>query len=224
MDGSHFSELLPSVEQILKRAGALERIAGVDVLAVSRLPVFQSHSWKRSIAEFLRWSGSTPDPWNSASVFDLLLCHGPAGARALFEAYRHDRLERAASFEEAEAQLEAVRTVVSMAAYWLHVIEWDLRDALRLSAEEFRNRRRGRWTDLGGAAPRESVSRDRAEPRLSDLSERFLREDTDPGVPVFPGEPAGPSLWKSAPEKPKTPRVSRGSGLVPGRNRHDVEG
>jgi hypothetical protein len=194
-------DFLPSVALLLKRAGALERVSGVDVLAVSRLPVFQSRTWRRAIAEFLRWSGSTPDPWGGASVFDLLLGHGPSGARALFEAYRHDRLERAGSFEEAEAQLEAVRTVVSMAAYWLHVIAWDLRDAPRLSAEEFRSRLGGR----GNGSP------DRTPQRRSDVVDRFMREDAPrpaerlsaPGVPVFPGESGMPSLWKSAPSPPE---------------------
>jgi hypothetical protein len=168
-------DFLPSIAHLLKRAGALDRIAGIDVQAVSRLPVFQSRAWRRAIAEFLRWSGSTPDPWGGASVFELLLCHGPSGARALFEGYRHDRLERAETFEEAEAQLEAVRTVVSMGAYWLHVIEWDLRDAPRLSAEEFRTRRRSRESNPGILSP--------------------AREDA-PGVPRFPTDGTTPSLWK----------------------------
>jgi hypothetical protein len=208
------SELLPSIVQILKRAGALERAPGVDVQGVSRLPVFQSRDWRRSIAEFLRWSGSTPDAWGSTSVFELMLCHGSAGARAIFEAYRHDRLERAGSFEEAQAQLEAVRTVVSMAAYWLHVISWDLRGAPRLSVEEFRVRRRVQPTGAGSVAGRESTPADRANPRLSDLFEKFLFEQSDsvakgrispPGVPIFPGEAAAPNLWKSAPENPEKP-------------------
>lgn len=207
-------DLLPSIAQTLKRAGALERVPGVDVQAVSRLPVFQSRNWKRSIVEFLRWSGSTPDTWGSSSIFELVLCHGPAGARALMEAYRHDRLERAASLEEAQAQLEAVRTVVSMAAHWLHVISWDLQGAPRLSAEEFLSCRRGRGTAGAGAAPGPG-SADASEPRLADLVEQFLREEGDPstrgrntassGIPVFPGEPASPNLWKSVPEKPENP-------------------
>lgn len=208
-------DLLPSIAQILKRAGALAREPGVDVQAVSRLPVFQSRNWKRSIAEFLRWSGSTPDAWGSSSVFELLLCHGSAGARALLEAYGLDRLERAASFEEAQAQLEAVRIVVSMAAHWLHVISWDLRDAPRLSAEEFGSRRRGRLAAESGAASGPSSAPDPMDPRLSELVEKFLREERDPsskrwtashpGVPVFPGETPSPNLWKSAPEKPEKP-------------------
>ncbi|MGH9366571.1 MAG: hypothetical protein ACRD3M_02715 [Thermoanaerobaculia bacterium] len=170
-------DFLPSIAHLLKRVGALERAKGIDLQAVSRLPVFQSRAWRRAIAEFLRWSGSTPDPWGGTSVFELLLCHGPSGARAIFEAYRHDRLERAATFEEAEAQLEAVRTVVSMAAYWLHLIVWDLRDAPRLSAEEFRNRRRSR-DGLAGREPLEGLRRESS------------------GAPLFPGDPTMPSLWK----------------------------
>jgi hypothetical protein len=170
------TEYLPSIAHLLKRAGALEEVSGIDVQAVSRLPVFQSRAWRRAIVEFLRWSGSTPEPWGGASVFDLMLCHGPGGARALFEGYRHDRLERAASFEEAEAQLEAVRTVVSMAAYWLHVIEWDLRDAPRLSSEEFKNRQRGRESNPGF---------------------REAGRESGTGVPRFPTDPTMPSLWKT---------------------------
>ncbi|HYB52344.1 MAG TPA: hypothetical protein VEG84_00620 [Thermoanaerobaculia bacterium] len=207
------SYLLPSIVQILKRASALERLPGVDVQAVARLPVFQSGNWKRAIGEFLRWSGTTPEPWGEASVFELMLCHGPSGARAIFEAYRHDRLERAPSFEEAETQLEAVRTIVSMATYWLSMISWDLRAAPRLSAEEFRTRRQaavpfaaGAWREPGPG---------RAEPRVSDLVQRFLfeqgeatsgRRTTPPGVPVFPGEAPEPNLWKEAPDGMEKPR------------------
>lgn len=212
--GEPGSDLLPSIAQILKRAGALEREPGIDVHAVSRLPVFQSRGWKRAIAEFLRWSGSTPDTWGSSSVFELLLCHGSAGARALLEAYRHDRLERASSFAEAQAQMEAVRAVVSMAAHWLHVISWDLQDAPRLSAEEFLSRQRARG--VVGAAPTPGPSSaDASDPRLAELVEQFLREESDPsskgrytgssGIPVFPGEPANPSLWKSTPDKAEKP-------------------
>jgi hypothetical protein len=199
-------DLLPSVAQILKRAGALEREPGVNVQSVARLPVFQGRSWKRAIGEFLRWSGSTPEPWGSNSVFELLLCHGSAGARALFEAYRHDRLERAETFAEAQSQLEAVRTVISMAAYWLHAVPWDLRDAPRLSAEEFQGRRR-----RNSNGPILPVSGMRTEPRLSDPVSRLLAADGDPrsgarpssGVPVYPGDSSVPSLWKNAPEKPE---------------------
>jgi len=47
-------DFLPSIAHLLKRAGALERVTGIDVQAVSRLPVFQSRNWRRAIAEFLR--------------------------------------------------------------------------------------------------------------------------------------------------------------------------
>jgi hypothetical protein len=206
------SELLPSVAQILKRAGALERDPAVDVQAVARLPVFQGRNWKRAIAEFLLWSGSTPEPWGSTSVFELVLCHGSDGARALFEAYRHDRLERAETFQEAQSQLEAVRTVVSMAAYWLHVISWDLRDAARLSAEEFQAFRRARKGGSVGAASRESFPGPRGEPRRADVMDKFLSDEIDarPGrvssaVPIYPGDVAIPSLWKNPPPRTETP-------------------
>lgn len=214
MGESDSSDLLPSVAQILKRAGALERDPGIDLQSVSRLPVFQSQGWKRAIGEFLLWSGSTPDTWGSTSVFDLLLCHGSAGARALFEAYRHDRLERTETFAEAQAQLEAVRTVVSMASYWLHVISWDLRDARRLSAEEYQDRRRAGRTQGPGGIPRDSDSGVRPQPRLSDPLQRFPGEEispssgsrmSSPGIPVYPNDSSAPNLWKSAAEKPEAP-------------------
>jgi hypothetical protein len=201
-------ELLPSVERLLKRAGALECILDVDVQAIWRLPVFQTHGWKRSIVEFLRWSGSTPDPGASSSVLRLVLGHGPAGARALFEAYRYDRLERAATFEEADAQLEAVRTIVNMAAHWVHAIDWDLRAAPRLSLEEFRNRRRGRL-DLVSSEP-DVAPGEQTDPRFSDLVEGLLRDPGDgstrhesrpSATPVYPAESSGSGLWK----RPKEP-------------------
>jgi hypothetical protein len=189
-------EYLPSIAQVLKRAGAPERIGSVDLQAVSKLPVFHGRAWNRAISEFLRWSGTTPEPWGLSSVFQLVLCHGRAGARALFEAYREDRLERAESFEEADTQLEAVRTIVSMASYWIHAIPWDLRDAPRLSVEEFRTRRRGiRITDAGvpeRTEPRHSVRRPVLEE--SEAGRRASRPSS--GVPVFPADPSLPNLWK----------------------------
>jgi len=195
------AEYLPSIAQILKRAGAMARVGGIDLQIVSRLPVFQSRAWKRAISEFLRWSGTTPDVWASSSVFGLVICHGPVGAREIFEAYRHDRLERAETFEEAETQLEAVRTIVSMAAYWVHVIPWDLRDAPRLSLEDFRTRRQSGSGSLGAdraaerPGPRISDSIDRLRPAEADgLTRRPTRTST--GVPVFPSDSAMPNLWK----------------------------
>ncbi len=191
-------EYLPSIAQVLKRAGALDRVGGVDLLVVSRLPVFHGRAWKRAISEFLRWSGTTPDLWGLSSVFQLVLCHGPSGARALFEAYRQDRLERSEDFEEADTQLEAVRTIVSMAAYWIHAISWDLRDAPRLSAEEFRIRRRGlRISDAGGTERSESRRSDSVRPTLLDESEAGRRASRPSlGAPVFPADPSLPNLWK----------------------------
>jgi hypothetical protein len=209
MNDSSSSELLPSIAQILREAGSLERVS-VDILAVSRLPVFQSTSWKNSIGEFLRWSGSTPDPWSASSVFDLLLCHGAGGARAIFEAYRRDRLERAASFEEAQTQLEAVRTVVSMAAYWQQAIPWDLREEPRLSPDEFRSRRLDTRAGVGDNAASDAAPRDRGEAGLRERADGPSNERTDAaaagrsaptGVPVFPQEPGEPTLWKPGTEK-----------------------
>ena len=195
------SELLPSVERLLARAGALEPAADVDPREICRLPVFQTAAWKRSIAEFLRWSGTTPDPLSSSSVFRLMLNYGPAGARALFEAYRHDRLERGRLFEEADAELEAVRTIVNMAAHWVHAIDWDLHAAPRLSAEEFRLRHRAGGNGFGtGDGP----GAERADPRFSDAVERLLRDGGDgagrgaprPAAPVYPPDLARTALWK----------------------------
>jgi hypothetical protein len=197
------AEYLPSIAQILKRAGALEVVEGIDLQAVSRLPVFHSRAWKRAISEFLRWSGTTPDVWGNSSVFRMILGHGPAGARALFGAYRHDRLERAENFEEADTQLEAVRTVVSMAAYWIHAISWDLRDVPRLTPEEFRSRSR---PGNGIPGPAEPIRRSRADARRTDTIDRFPLEEPEAAgrggarpsssVPVFPSEPSLPNLWK----------------------------
>jgi hypothetical protein len=205
MSPAETTEFLPSIAEILKRANALERVTGVDVQAVARLPVFAGRSWKRSIAEFLRWSGTTPDAWGTTSVFELLLCHGPEGARAIVAAYQEDRLERAETFAEAASELEAVRTVISMAAHWLQAIPWDLRGVPRLMAEEFRPRPR-----VAMSVPREGVA-GVPKPRGSEMVERFLREEVEPrrrtssSVPVFPTEPTAPNLWKNAPPKPRKP-------------------
>ena len=197
------SDLLPSVERLLARAGAREPVADVDANEICRLPAFRTDSWKRSIVEFLRWSGTTPDPKSGCSVFRLLLNHGPEGARALFEAYRRDRLERAATFEEADAQLEAVRTIVSMAAHWVHSIDWDLHAAPRLSLEEFQSLRRARPNGVPPAG--DGLARERADSRFSDMVETLLREKGEPpprresrsgSIPVFPAEPPAAALWK----------------------------
>jgi hypothetical protein len=199
------NEFLPSITQILQRANALERVTGVDVQAVARLPVFAGRAWKRSIAEFLRWSGTTPDAWGNTSVFELLLCHGPEGARAIVAAYQEDRLERAETFVEAAAELEAVRTVISMAAHWLQAIPWDLRGVPRLTAEEFRPRPR-----VAMSGPREGVA-GVPKPRISEMVEKFLREEVDPrrrtssSVPVFPTDGTAPNLWKDVGSKPRKP-------------------
>ncbi len=199
------NEFLPSITQILKRANALERVTGVDVQAVARLPVFAGRSWKRSIAEFLRWSGTTPDPWGTTSVFELLLCHGPEGARAIVAAYQEDRVERAETFVEAAAEIEAVRTVISMAAHWLQAIPWDLRGVPRLTAEEFRPRPR-----VAIPGPREGVA-GIPKPRISEMVEKFLRDEVEPrrrtssSVPVFPTDTTAPNLWNHPPPTPRKP-------------------
>jgi len=199
------SEFLPSIAQILRRADALDRVPGVDVQAVARLPVFAGRAWKHSIAEFLRWSGTTPDAWGTTSIFELLLCHGPEGARAIVAAYQQDRVERAETFAEAAAQLEAVRTVVSMAAHWLQAIPWDLRGVPRLTPEDFRARPRA-----AASGPREGVA-GAPKPRISELVEKFLREEVEPrrrtssAVPVFPTDSVSPNLWKDVPARPRKP-------------------
>lgn len=205
MSPSETSEFLPSIAQILRRADALERVPGIDVQAVARLPVFSGRAWKHSIAEFLRWSGTTPDAWGTTSVFELLLCHGAEGAHAIVAAYQQDRVERAETFVEAAAQLEAVRTVISMAAHWLQAIPWDLRGVPRLTPEDFRARPR-----VAMSPPREGVA-GVPKPRVSELVEKFLREEVEPrrrtssSVPVFPTDTASPNLWKDAPPRSRKP-------------------
>jgi len=197
------TEFLPSIAQILKRADALERVSGIDVQAVARLPVFAGRAWKHSIAEFLRWSGTTPDAWGTTSVFELLLCHGSEGARAIVAAYQEDRVERAETFAEAASQLEAVRTVISMAAHWLHAIPWDLRGVPRLTPEDFRPRPR-----VAMSGPREGVA-GAPRPRRSEFVESFLRDEGEArrrtSVPVFPNETAAPNLWKNLPSGARKP-------------------
>ncbi|HEY7112958.1 MAG TPA: hypothetical protein VIA45_08500 [Thermoanaerobaculia bacterium] len=205
MSPSETTEFLPSIAQILKRADALARVSGVDVQSVAGLPVFSGRAWKHSIAEFLRWSGTTPDPGGATSVFELLLCHGSEGARAIVAAYQEDRIERAETFAEAASQLEAVRTVISMASHWLHAIPWDLRGVPRLTPENFRARPR-----VAIAPPREGIA-GVAKPRISELVEKFLREEVEPrrrassSVPVFPNDPASPNLWKDVSPRSRKP-------------------
>lgn len=201
------NDLLPSIAHLLKRVGALERAAGVDVLAVARLPVFQSQGWRRSIAQFLRWSGTTLDAGSGASVFELMLCHGPAGARAIFEAYRHCLLETGGSFAAADAELEALRVVVSMAARWVNVIGWDLQEAPRLSAEEFRSRSEwGRRPAPAGPERQEGVKD--VDRRLSEIVQEVRRQDADraPGA----GDPAAPGIWRGATGAAAKPPRRRG--------------
>jgi hypothetical protein len=138
--------LLPSISRLLKNVGALDVPAAVDFAAVSRQPVFGAEPWRKSISEFLRWSGSTLDVSGDASVFELILCHGRSGALALFKAFREHLIERGGSFDEVNRQLEALRTLVTMAAHWLRLIDWDLDQVEGLTPADFKARQGGRWT------------------------------------------------------------------------------
>lgn len=139
------ANLLPSISRLLKEVGALDLSGAVDFAAVARQPVFGSEPWRKSISEFLRWSGSTLDVSGGASVFELILCHGRVGALALFKAYREHLIERGGSIEEVNQRLEALRTVVSMAAHWLRLIDWDLSEAQGLAPADFSARQGERW-------------------------------------------------------------------------------
>lgn len=138
--------LLPSISRLLKEVGALDLWRAVDFAAVSRQPVFGTEKWRKSISDFLRWSGSTLDVSGDVSVFELILSHGRLGALALFKAFREHLIERGGSFEEADQQLEALRTVVSMAAHWLRLIDWHLDGAEGLAPADFKPRHGERWT------------------------------------------------------------------------------
>jgi hypothetical protein len=146
MNGEAPGILLPSISRLLKEVGALDLSGAVDFAAVSRQPVFGAEPWRKSISEFLRWSGSTLDVSGGASVFELILCHGRSGALALFKAFREHLVERGGSFDEVNRQLEALRTVVSMAAHWLRLIDWDLDQAEGLAPADFKVRQGERWT------------------------------------------------------------------------------
>jgi len=138
--------LLPSISRLLKEVGALDLSRSVDFAAVSRQPVFGTEPWRKSISDFLRWSGSTLAVSGDVSVFELILCHGRVGALALFKAFREHLIERGGPFEEVNQRLEALRTVVSMAAHWLRLIDWDLDEAQGLAPADFKARQGERWT------------------------------------------------------------------------------
>ena len=146
MNGEAPTHLLPSISRLLRQVGALERSSAIDLAAVSRQPVFSAEPWRKSISEFLRWSGSTLDVAGSASAFELILCHGRLGALALFKAFREYLIERGGSFHEANARLEALRAIVSMAAHWLRSIDWDLDEIEGLAPADFQPRQGERWT------------------------------------------------------------------------------
>jgi hypothetical protein len=130
--------LLPSIALLLKEAGALARAQAVDTATLSRQPVFTSDRWREAISEFLRWSGTTLSPVGEGSLFELVLGHGRNGALAIYNAYREYLMDRVSTLEVARTKLEALRIIPSMAAHWLRLIDWDLEDAERIEAGDFR--------------------------------------------------------------------------------------
>ena len=132
--------LLPSIALLLKDAGALSRSPQIDTETLASQPVFVSDRWRESIGEFLRWSGTTLSPVGDASVYELILGYGRTGARAIYRAFREYLIDRGGAIETAQARLEAVRIIPSMAAHWLRLIDWDLDDAERLEPADFRGR------------------------------------------------------------------------------------
>jgi hypothetical protein len=133
--------LLPSIALLLKDVGALSRSPPIDTETLARQPVFVSDRWKETIAEFLRWSGTTLSPAGDESVYELILCHGRVGAIAVYRAFRDYLIGRGGALEAAQAKLEAVRIIPSMAAHWLRLTDWDIDDAERLEPADFRDRR-----------------------------------------------------------------------------------
>ena len=213
MSGRAPDFLLPSISQLLKRVGALEGSPNIDIAAVARQPVFREESWRRAIAEFLRWSGSTHDVAGGASVYELLLCHGRAGVLALFRAFREYLLDHGGPFKEAEARLESLRTVVNMAGNWLHQIDWDLDEAEGIKPEDFGARSKERLTvELPAALSnrlRNAVYWTPGLAPLSDFVERTLEEriaelEEDGGGPIPPrmGEGARVEVRHGSPEPP----------------------
>ncbi|MFN2386547.1 MAG: hypothetical protein ABR576_09730 [Thermoanaerobaculia bacterium] len=130
--------LLPSIALLLKEAGAPARTQPVDTATLSRQPVFTSDRWRESISEFLRWSGTTLSPVGEGSLFELVLGHGRVGALAIYNAFREYLMDRVGTLESAQAKLEALRVIPSMAAHWLRLIDWDLEDAERIEAGDLR--------------------------------------------------------------------------------------
>ena len=214
-----YPEYLPSVAQILKRAGALERDRRAWIVqSVARLPVFQGRNWKRAIARIPALVRLDPGAWGGTSVFELLLCHGSAGARALFEAYRHDRLERAETFQEAtlaargrahrrqHGRLLAARDLVGPAGRAA---------ALRRGIPGLPARAQGRDRRRRGCAeslrlPRRAASLRHPRRGGATISPRAPGRSSS-GVPIYPSDPTVPSLWKPAPAKtdrrPPAPRA-----------------
>jgi hypothetical protein len=186
--------LLPSIALLLKEAGALNRTPPVDTATLSRQPVFTSDRWRESISEFLRWSGTTLSPVGEGSLFELVLGHGRAGAAAIYNAYREYLMDRVGTLEAAQAKLEALRIIPSMAAHWLRLIDWDLEDAERIEAGDLR---------AGAQAlvrlPAELSDRVKKvvakEPGLADPSE-FVEKAVEEKVGELESEESGPGRPK----------------------------
>ncbi|HVE65801.1 MAG TPA: hypothetical protein VNC59_04400 [Thermoanaerobaculia bacterium] len=200
--------LLPSIALLLKEAGALGRTAAVDTATLARQPVFTSDKWRESIAEFLRWSGTTLSPVGEGSLFELVLGHGRVGALAIYNAFREYLRDRAGSLEAARAKLEAVRIIPSMAAHWLRLIDWDLEDAERLEAEDLRAGSQGLVRLPAELSDRlkKVVAKELGLANPSDLVEKAVED----------------KLQESETETPQRPRTGNGPSFSMGRIIRDL--
>lgn len=221
---------LPSIARLLHEAGAA-RAPAVDTDALARQPVFATNRWRESIAEFLRWSGTTLTPSGEASVYDLVLGHGRVGAAALYNAFREYLVDRGGALEPARAKLEAVRNIPSMAAHWLHLIDWDLDDAARLEPADLRERGTAvvRLPIELSERVKKVAAKDPARSSAADIVEQALEEklgemESENGGPSRPKTGNGPvpsfsmgrvirDLWRNevavSEEKPSLPPLPR---------------
>lgn len=202
--------LLPSIALLLKEAGALARMPTVDTATLARQPVFLSDRWRESIAEFLRWSGTTLSPVGEGSLYELLLGHGRVGALAIYNAFRDYLMDRPGTLEAARAKLEAVRVIPSMAAHWLRLIDWDLDDAERLEAEDIRRGSQGlvRLTAELSDRLKKVVAKEPGLSNASDFVEKAVEE----------------KLLESETDGPQRPKTGNGPSFSMGRIIRDLWG
>ena len=200
--------LLPSIALLLKEAGALARTQAVDTATLARQPVFTSDRWRESIAEFLRWSGTTLSPVGDGSLFELVLGHGRVGALAIYNAFRDYLMDRVGNLEAARAKLEAVRVIPSMAAHWLRLIDWNLDDAERLEAEDLRLRSQGLV---------------RLPAELSDRLKKVVAKEPGLSNPSdFVEKAVEEKVLESEKEGPERPKTGNGPSFSMGRIMRDL--